>query len=372
MRSPGEIVSAIPHLLGFLPTESLVCISLRGKQVGMSARIDLTDADDRDCRKAVIDALRRDRATAAIVVGFGSDRAEVSPVVCDWVDMLREERFGVADEISVIGDRWFHERCQRPACCPPEGTPVADHASAPSTLAVRAATGGYLPDRAAIEAECHPDRPLLLAAIRSILTNQVPDTDEDEVWQRADVSPEGLQEAVASDICALLGWGEPRAESATRMARAAMFCSIGDVRDLWYCVVAPGMMTGTTPRWRSGHAVITAAGFAAGDLDEDGVLLDTDARDRVLTRLLGFVRNLPDDLPHTTMPALTVAAAAFFCAGDGVRALSLAERAHRLPVAPLGMLTTVTNCLAAGFRPEHLGALSQSSPGRGRVSRRSA
>src|SRR4051812_50152036 len=43
LTSPGEIAAAVPHLCGFVPSESLVAVSLRGdrRRIGLTLRFDL-------------------------------------------------------------------------------------------------------------------------------------------------------------------------------------------------------------------------------------------------------------------------------------------------------------------------------------------
>src|SRR4051812_6238144 len=56
LTSPGEIAAAVPHLCGFLPSESLVAVSLRGERhrIGLCMRLDLPPAEvDEDVAEQV-------------------------------------------------------------------------------------------------------------------------------------------------------------------------------------------------------------------------------------------------------------------------------------------------------------------------------
>lgn len=357
LRSPGEIVSAVPYLLGFSADRSLVVVALRGKRVVLTCRVDLPDVEDEHCSRSVVEALERSAADRALLVAYDPGRGATAEALTAMSRRLERAGLRVLERISVVGDRWFDEGCKDERCCPPEGVPVADHDEAPSTMSFHAVSGGFRRDRSQLVAECYPDRPLLTAAIRSelhLLLTRGPDLRADDVM---------------AALRAVLGWGSGRTASAAELARATL--AVGDplVRDVCYALVAPGMMGPHRPDLRDLHRLLRRAGALAGDLDRAGGLRDVDARERVLGRVLGWVRNLPDDLPSTVMPALVVAATAHWCAGDGARARTLIERAHALDAVPLPMLETLTACLSHGVPPTELGRLSGQRPRRGRGGR---
>jgi hypothetical protein len=227
-------------------------------------------------------------------------------------------------------------------------------------MSMHALAGGYRKDRAALVAECHPDRPVLTAAIRSEL----------DVLLREDLGPD--EDDLLRALQVVLGWSDDPAPTPADLALAAIGVGYPLVRDVCYAVVAPGMMGDHRPDLRAMHRALRRAGAAAGDLGRDGILLDTDARDRVLDRMRAWVRNLPDDVPGATMPVLVVAAVAHWCAGDGARARILVERAHRLRGPRPPMLETLAAALSHGLRPAELDRLSGDRPGGGRQRRQIA
>lgn len=348
MRSPGEIVSAVPFLLGFVPQDSVVLVALRDKRVGLTCRLDLADAVQDETITMVTQALHRDQATSVVLAAFGSDRSDTAPALV-WVrNRLLEAGLDIRDEISVVDGRWFHETCPEARCCPPGGTPVDDHDLAPSTLALSAVTGGYLASREDIVTKCSPDRPLLVAAIRAELRSL------EAAAAEADLS----EEAIVGDLLAVLGWGDEDSPSPRQLARAACLTMVPKMRDVWYALAAPGMMRDHLPELTEVHQRAIAVGHARGELDQAGILIDASARDRVLDRLLQWVRNLPDDCPDVTMGPLVIAAMAHWCAGDGAFAAVLTDRAARLETEPLGMLRTLRTCIDHGFREPHSGWLA--------------
>ena len=345
MRSPGEIVSAIPFLLGFVPDESLVLISLRGRRLGMTCRLDLDDVEP-DALEMLVGAVQRDNGTAVILAAFATDRSVTATTLSRVRGAMAGARLPVAEEVSVVGGRWFHEACPDSRCCPPEGTPVADHDQAPSTLALGAATGGYRVDREDLAAQCLPHRPLLTQAIRAELDHPA-------------LAEDAQPETAVEDIAAVLGWRGPDEATPVQYARAALRARHPGVRDVWYALVAPGMMLDhRTELVEPLHQSLAAIGAAAGDLSEDGILLDSEARNRILARLIAWVRDLPDDEPDVCMFPFVIAAMAHWCAGDGALARVLVERASALDAPRPGMLETLQMSLMHGVRPAELGWLA--------------
>ena len=57
LSSPEQVLAAVPYLLGFAPSESVVVLSLRGKQIGLTMRLDL-DTPAPTLRETVVERLR--------------------------------------------------------------------------------------------------------------------------------------------------------------------------------------------------------------------------------------------------------------------------------------------------------------------------
>ena len=80
LRGPGELVAAVPHLLGFVPTDSLVLIAVRDvggrPQLGAVVRIDLPAPDDAVAAVAACArrmGRREPEEVAAVVIGGRGD-----------------------------------------------------------------------------------------------------------------------------------------------------------------------------------------------------------------------------------------------------------------------------------------------------------
>lgn len=344
MQSPGEIVSAAPILLGFTPVDSLVIICLIDKRVGLTARIDLAHVAQDEALKDLTTAVRNNGATSVVLIAYGPDRTVTEPALVRVREAMLAARISVRDDLSVVDGRWFHERCTEPWCCPPQGTPVSDHDEAPTTMALAAAKGGHLASRDDLVALLTPDRPLLMAATGAALEHVEPDEITDD--------------NLAADIAAILGWGDGAEPSAHQLARSMLVCGLPEIRDTWYALVAPGMILDRDEPRSGLLESLCRAGTAAGDLSEDGILKDEEARERVLVRVRQWVRNLPDRVPAVLLGPLVIAATAHWCAGDGAFARELVERASALHAPPLDILGTLQDALHLGFRPPEVGWLA--------------
>jgi hypothetical protein len=165
LSSPGDIVSALPHLCGFVPTESLVAVSLRGerRRIGLTLRFDLPDGADEEAADQVAARLAHDGASAAVVVVYTEATGDLprAGLVELLLARLRLRGITVMEALLVRDARWSSYTCQQVRCCPSEGTPLQ-----PALDAIAAATvldgRAVLTDRAALVASLAP--PALLAA----------------------------------------------------------------------------------------------------------------------------------------------------------------------------------------------------------------
>jgi hypothetical protein len=159
VRSPLDLLAAVPYLLGFHPAQSLVVAGLRRSRLVFTARVDLPPAGARAGTlraraRHTAAVIARQRVTGAILIGYGpADR--VTPMVGVVRDALKERSIAVDEELRVEGDRYWSLLCNEPGCCPPDGLrldPASTTVAATATLAGQVA----LPDRAALAAHVAP------------------------------------------------------------------------------------------------------------------------------------------------------------------------------------------------------------------------
>ncbi|MFG1676239.1 DUF4192 domain-containing protein [Micromonospora sp. NPDC049282] len=168
VRSPADLVAAVPYLLGFHPADSVVVVAVRGRRVVFAARGDLPDpgTDPGPVARHLAQVVVRQDADAATVIGYGP-AARVTGAVDAVGGALDDAGLVVLDALRVTDGRWWSYLCGEPACCPADGTPYDPAASQVSAAAVFAGQVA-LPDRAALAAQVSPlDGPVRLAMRRA-------------------------------------------------------------------------------------------------------------------------------------------------------------------------------------------------------------
>ncbi len=163
LRTPADVVEAVPYLLGFHPRNSLVALSLRGlrQRLGLVLRCDLPPPESRHLVAACAAAhLAADGASQAVVAVYagGDGLAALDPhrPLVDALDRaLREQGIGLHEALYVADGRWWSFFCVA-ACCPAEGTPLVFHPDSPVARAARAWGLQALADRDAVAARLEP------------------------------------------------------------------------------------------------------------------------------------------------------------------------------------------------------------------------
>lgn len=179
LRSPDEVLAAVPYLLGFHPSDSVVLVGLDRDAVAFTARADLPPGDDPHAAREMVRLLARitaeHRVTDVVILGYGAP-FHVDPSVLRLEVVLAGRGLGVRDVLRVRDGRYWSYLCHGAECCPPEGREfdvASTRFAATATLAGRVA----LPDREALEVSVAPvtgaERTAMreaLAAARSRLT----------------------------------------------------------------------------------------------------------------------------------------------------------------------------------------------------------
>lgn len=155
LRGPGAMAAAMPYMLGFHPTESIVGIGLAAdrRRVRLTARIDLTGPPFKD-EAATLSAYLRQAESVQVVLLVVSELplATVRKIGSVARSAARKAGLGVIEVIHVFSGRWRSLSCRNPVCCPPAGREV-DIAAAAAYAAQLATFGrAVLPDRDAVTA----------------------------------------------------------------------------------------------------------------------------------------------------------------------------------------------------------------------------
>ncbi|MEV4517864.1 DUF4192 domain-containing protein [Dactylosporangium sp. NPDC049525] len=150
LRSDADLLAAIPFLVGFTPTDSLVVLAISGKRLVLTARVDIPPADH--VPAAALDAANQvaaqvaTHAESAIVVGFGQhDR--VAPYMDAVLAAMQLRLVPVRRALRLTGDRMFCHLDD--GCMPLSGVPFdPDASTAPAAAVLNGLVA--LTDRAAL------------------------------------------------------------------------------------------------------------------------------------------------------------------------------------------------------------------------------
>jgi hypothetical protein len=129
----GQLVAAIPHILGFRPAESVVLLSLAGEsgtRLGLTVRADIPPAEHgrglaRDLAAKLLTG--RPSGVVAVVVSDDPDEGAALPhlgLVHDLRAVFSTCTLPVFDALLLRDGRWWSYDCPGPCCAPGAGTPL--------------------------------------------------------------------------------------------------------------------------------------------------------------------------------------------------------------------------------------------------------
>ncbi len=129
LHGPGELIAALPGLLGYSPRESVVIVGVGpAEELTTILRVDRADLLRADIAaglgRSVAAQLVRSGARLAVIVAFTDDDVRLA---CPAIDALRPALEGAVDEAegwAVRRGRFFAPGCARESCCPSAGRVV--------------------------------------------------------------------------------------------------------------------------------------------------------------------------------------------------------------------------------------------------------
>lgn len=161
LSGPADVLTVLPYQLGFHPHECLVVLSLHGTRMGLVQRIDLpSQAHVGEAVAAMIEPLRQDNPSAALLIGFERLEGETGAMLDAMANACRTHGVEVVDRLVVRGGRWFDLDCVQ-SCCPPEGLPLPTPSAVPAVAEFVGREICPLPDRSALAELLEPSGLLL-------------------------------------------------------------------------------------------------------------------------------------------------------------------------------------------------------------------
>ncbi|WP_424211429.1 DUF4192 domain-containing protein [Streptomyces sp. BI20] len=157
LRDPGELADALPYLLGYHPTDSLVLLGLRDDQGRLGARLRVPlpedprrwDALAEQVAACLVEGSERHGARPRGAVLYlcrdprpGQDPVEVARGLEPLARRVRlacgSREVPVVEALCLAAGRWWSYLCPDPGCCSRAGTPLP-----PAGSSVMAATATY-------------------------------------------------------------------------------------------------------------------------------------------------------------------------------------------------------------------------------------
>ena len=132
LTSPHDLLAAIPFLIGYHPSNSLVLVALSSDStnqdcVGMAMRVDLPIDVAAEGYDLLASHLTREMAEGALLVAYVPDESTAGEsVLINASAALMRAGIEIKESLIVQRNRFRSLLCIDQGCCPPEGTPVPE------------------------------------------------------------------------------------------------------------------------------------------------------------------------------------------------------------------------------------------------------
>lgn len=181
ITGPEDILGFIPHSLGYWPARSLVAMTLQGKRLGATLRVDLPDdgaGGEGGSRglarfaRGVASYLESDEdadgCLLAFFTGTDGDDAAWAELLGELEQVLPEAGMPVRDAWFIGAEYWRNAYCTDPSCCAPPGRPMEEirNSRLNAEMVFRGSTVGAAPGGAAPAHAPRPQDPAVLSAER--------------------------------------------------------------------------------------------------------------------------------------------------------------------------------------------------------------
>ena len=198
LRSPLDLVEAIPFLFGYHPAESLVVLGLRKGRVGMSMRLDLCP-DQEMLIDSVVDFFRSEWPEQILAVVYDCTCTPAPALAAGLRTRFNDEGVGVREVALVRSGRCYSLMCSNDRCCPREGWPLPE--PDPLMVSAMAATLGAdvpLSSRDSLVARLQPVQGAQAERMRDALDTAAADFEARVNSGMALVGQDGVKAALAS------------------------------------------------------------------------------------------------------------------------------------------------------------------------------
>jgi hypothetical protein len=137
LRKPADVLAAVPYLLGFHPTDSIVLVGLEGTYVRVVIRLDLppSSADTPQIAERCVRTLTANRMSRALLIGYGPG-CQITPIMDGISTRMTGAGIEIMEMLRCQDGRYWSYTCHDPQCCPLDGTPYDQVSSEAAAVAV--------------------------------------------------------------------------------------------------------------------------------------------------------------------------------------------------------------------------------------------
>ena len=122
LTSAHDLITAVPFLIGFHPTNSLVLIAVKDGAIGLAMRIDLPSHIDSDEIDLLAHHFIRDQAQAALLVAYmPHERSDGDSLLISLGAGLIRNGIEIQESLLITGGRYRSIICRDGMCCPAAG-----------------------------------------------------------------------------------------------------------------------------------------------------------------------------------------------------------------------------------------------------------
>ena len=127
LTSAHDLITAIPFLIGFHPTESIVLISIKDEAIGLAMRIDLPQHLGSDEIDLLAHHFLREDADAALLVAYMPDgRDDGDSLLISLGAGLIRNGVDIQESLVVRSGRYRSIICRDESCCSPQEKSLPD------------------------------------------------------------------------------------------------------------------------------------------------------------------------------------------------------------------------------------------------------
>lgn len=147
VKTPADLVSAVPFLIGYHPTNSLVVISVKDDALEMAMRIDMP-TNEQPAPAGAFDLLAshlvKDNAKGALLIAYSDDRENNKAVLWQLHEAVLKTDVVIREMLEVSDGKFRSLLCSDESCCPADGNELPEFESSVIT-AEQVAQGKVLP-----------------------------------------------------------------------------------------------------------------------------------------------------------------------------------------------------------------------------------